>query len=373
MKQIKIVFLSCIILSICWSCGDDPETSLPIPDPPSSDTTIVNPDTIPEEPLPLSIAKGADISYCTQMETEGRLFYSFSVREAQECTRVMKDLGMDAIRLSVLVNPVDGYLGLEDVIEKAVRACTLGMDLMIAFHYSDVRCSWSSQSIPEEWSTDSLSLLCKQVSEHTSEVLSALRDRNIPVRWIQIGNETSTGMLPPMGDTDRNSEGFRALFKAGSQAARRIYPQASIVAHLARGFDQTQCQEILDLIDSEDFDIIGLSLRPSKEIGETFRMVNGRVYRTISSQEECVEFTFQNMDILYNRYKKNSLIAELGLPASTEVASTSLMHTICNKAKESGICDGIFYWEPQTYPEWGNDLGAFLSNGRPTTILEAFE
>ena len=50
----------------------------------------------------------------------------------------MKELGLDAIRLRVWVNPSDGWCNKEDVVKKAKKAAELDMDVMIDFHYSDI-------------------------------------------------------------------------------------------------------------------------------------------------------------------------------------------------------------------------------------------
>ena len=48
--------------------------------------------------------KGADISWTTQLEAEGHRFYN-QKGEERECTALMKELGLNAIRLRVWVDP----------------------------------------------------------------------------------------------------------------------------------------------------------------------------------------------------------------------------------------------------------------------------
>ena len=88
----------------------------------------------PDEPIKTAVyAKGADISWVTQMEKDGVKFYNAEGEET-DCFELMKGLGFDAIRLRVWVNPEEGWCGKEDVLEKAARAYNLGMRLMIDFH-----------------------------------------------------------------------------------------------------------------------------------------------------------------------------------------------------------------------------------------------
>ena len=81
-------------------------------------------------------AKGADISWLTQMEGDGQKFYTSDGKE-MECTALMKELGFNSIRLRVWVNPDGGWCAKEDELVKAKRAQELGMRIMIDFHYSD--------------------------------------------------------------------------------------------------------------------------------------------------------------------------------------------------------------------------------------------
>ena len=80
--------------------------------------------------------KGADIGWVTEMEDQGHKFYN-SEGNPTDCFALMKQLGMDAIRLRVWVNPDKRYNGTDDVVAKAVRAREAGMDVMLDFHYSD--------------------------------------------------------------------------------------------------------------------------------------------------------------------------------------------------------------------------------------------
>ena len=81
-------------------------------------------------------AKGADVSWLTEMEANGKTFKNANGK-TQECMSLLRDLGMNSIRLRVWVNPEDGWCGKADVVAKAWRAQQLGMRVMIDFHYSD--------------------------------------------------------------------------------------------------------------------------------------------------------------------------------------------------------------------------------------------
>src|SRR5262245_28461707 len=97
-------------------------------------------------------AKGADISWITQMEAAGIKFYNAS-GTAMDCMQLMKSLGMNSIRLRVWVNPTNGWCNNADVVAKAKRAQQLGLRLMIDFHYSDYWADPGKQNKPAAWAS----------------------------------------------------------------------------------------------------------------------------------------------------------------------------------------------------------------------------
>ena len=133
-KNFLIAILATAMFAACEKNPYGPTNHTPEPDKPK-----------PEQPAITTkgdYAKGADISWLTQMEADGQKFYTAAGKE-MECTALMKELGFNAIRLRVWVDPFDGWCAKEDVLVKAKRAQELGMRIMIDFHYSD---TWADPS-----------------------------------------------------------------------------------------------------------------------------------------------------------------------------------------------------------------------------------
>ena len=380
-----------LLLAACGGGGDEPEPNAG-PTPAPQDTTVVTPpgpgpsapdttEVVPPGPgegddsTATAFAKGADISWCTQMEAEGHRFYDWRSREPQECTAVMKSLGMNAIRLRVLVGPADGYCALEDVLEKARRAAALGLDVMVDFHYSDTIARVAEQRVPSSWENHEHTLLLGDVRLHTEEVLEALMRDSIEVKWVQVGNETDEGLLWPEGGASRHPDQYAALLKAGIEAARAVYPDAEILVHLGRSCDQQRCKRHLDVLRQYGvgYDLIGLSLRPSELLNQSVTTASGQTV-TVRSEEEAIALAVENMAYLSGLYERPCMLVEVGLPVQYETRGTLLMTNIMLAARQSGVCRGVFYWEPESFDGWmGYGQGAFLSNGHPTQILNAFE
>ncbi|MBR5686030.1 MAG: glycosyl hydrolase 53 family protein, partial [Muribaculaceae bacterium] len=130
---------------------------------------------------------GADISGTTQMEAWGVQLYN-AQGEPRENTELMRELGLNAVRLRVWVNPKGGFCGPVDVLAMALRAQRLGMAVMIDFHYSDWWADPGKQNIPEAWKQLTYEQMCEALANHTRHTLQLLRTAGIDVRWVQVGN-----------------------------------------------------------------------------------------------------------------------------------------------------------------------------------------
>ena len=115
---------------------------------------------------PLAFAKGADISWATEMESKGMKFYN-EAGEETECTALFKEIGFNSVRYRVWVNPTDGWCNKEDVLVKAKRAQALEMNILIDFHYSDWWADPQKQNIPAAWKDYDLDQMASALSKTT--------------------------------------------------------------------------------------------------------------------------------------------------------------------------------------------------------------
>ena len=113
---------------------------------------------------------GADISGTTALEAHGGQLFN-AQGEKRENTQLMKDYGLNAVRLRVWVNPKDGFCNKEDVLVMAKRAKAHGMAIMIDFHYSDWWADPAKQNIPEAWKELDYKQMKKALAKHTRETL----------------------------------------------------------------------------------------------------------------------------------------------------------------------------------------------------------
>lgn len=318
-------------------------------------------------------ARGADVSWCTEMEASGKKFYDAQGRET-ELMELMKGIGMNAIRLRVWVNPETAYGAWSDkadVLQKARRAHAQGLQLMIDFHYSDFFADPSRQTKPAAWKDYSLTQLKQAVADHTSDILSALKDEGIEPRWVQVGNETRSGMIWDDGRLDWNKSGrelwanYVALSNAGYDAVKSVLPQTLVIVHIDKGPDDNAWFFNSFKQYGGKFDMIGLSHYPS------------------SSWQSDNSKTAANVTSLAAQFNVPVMIAETGYSASNETLAAQVMQDFFDKLKNVSGCAGVFYWEPEVYGWWkptyystlgwnGYGMGAFTSQGRPSAALAPF-
>ena len=372
-----------LLASACWgliSCS-------------SSSTKMEEPEK--EEIEVVDFYKGADISWVTELESKGHKFYNANGDE-RECTALMKEYGMNAIRLRVWVDPKehDNWCNKEDLLVKAKRAKALDMEVMVDFHYSDWWADPAKQNIPASWKGHSYEEMKKDLSNHTKEVLQFLKNNGITPKWVQVGNETTNGMLwsvktneqgweikdengnttitESMGHATRNPEQYAGFFKAGYESVKEIFPNAVVIVHLDNGFDEDLYNWNLDILKNNGakFDMIGMSLYPYW--AETYHH---------KTAEQTISACMANIQKVKAKYGCDVMIVETGMLCADEqgkLASASVLEEgykqlarIIKESKEVG-CKGVFYWEPECKPSQYK-LGAFTEDGRPTRIMDAFK
>ena len=317
----------------------------------------------PEEAIDtLNFAKGADISWVTEMESAGKKFYTSSGAET-ESFALMKALGLNTIRLRVWVNPSPGWNNVADVVAKAVRAKNLGLRVMIDFHYSDSWADPGKQTKPVAWTTMNLAGLKQAMAAHTTDVLTQLKNAGVSPEWVQIGNETNDGMLWPEGKASANMNNYAQMITAGYDAVKAIFASAKVIVHISNGWDNELFRwNIGGLISNgAKFDVIGMSLYP-----------NFVAAGWASANQSCLA----NMNDLVSRYNKEVMIVEAGMSWDNAAECKMFLTDLISKTKsitgKKGL--GVLYWEPQCYGGWqGYTLGAFDNTGRPTIAMDAFK
>lgn len=306
-------------------------------------------------PAQAQFAKGADVGWLTQMEASGVRWFNDAGTQ-QDLFQILKDHGMNTIRLRVWVNPSGGWNGQNDVIAKAVRARNAGMRIMIDFHYSDSWADPGKQTKPAAWNGHTITQLQTDVYNHTFNVLNALAANNVFPEWVQVGNETNNGMLWEEGRASSNMRNFALLVDRGYAAVKAVNPNTRVIVHISNAYDNALFRWIFDGLRTNGarWDIIGMSLYP--ETGN---------WQTLNNQ------ALSNMNDMRSRYGKDVMLVEVGMSTEPATTSRSFLADIIAKTRQAGGL-GVLYWEPQAFNWMGYSKGAWGTNGRPTVALDAF-
>ncbi len=328
-----------------------------------------------------SFTCGVDISWCTEMEADGRTFRNSTGTET-DIFALMKELGMNAVRLRVWVNPTrygyGAWCDKADVLQKARRAHAQGLDLMIDFHYSDFFADPGRQTKPLDWEDYSTAQIKTAITQHTVDVLQALKDEGIIPRWVQVGNETNSGMIWEDGRIDWNKTGtarftdYVALSNAGYEAVKSVLPDALVIVHLG-GAESAQCFFGDFQAAGGKVDMIGLSHYPTAD--EWNSVAQSATHSNINAAQWVAQAA--------QSFGVPVMICETGFDVSNPDLANSVMTDLFNRMTAIPQCAGIFYWEPETdgvwrpacYAQFGWEayrMGAFTTNGQPTAALDAF-
>jgi len=261
---------------------------------------------------------------------------------------ICKGLGINGCRLRVWVNPSGGWCNKADVIAKAKRAKAQGMKLFIDFHFSDSWADPGKQTKPSAWSNHTISQLYTDVYNHVRDVLSGLISAGCTPYMVQIGNETNNGMLWPEGKASVYPKQYAGLVTSGYNAVKSLC-SASVVVHVANGYDNGLFRWNFDILKNNGakYDAIGMSLYP-----------------TTSNWSTLISQCKTNIADMKSRYGKWCVLCEIGIATNSGSTGASFV-----KAAR-GLCNDVYYWEPQAYSWQGYGLGAWdYSTLKPTLAL----
>ena len=311
-------------------------------------------------------AKGADISWLPQMEATGYKFYNDNGKE-EDCFKILKDHGINSIRLRTFVNPSDnpasGHCSKDETVAMALRAKKWGMRVMIDFHYSDSWADPGKQRKPKAWEGHDFPTLLNDLYNYTFDVMSALKTAGITPDWVQLGNEIPGGMIYQEGST-KNWPQLVQLINKGFDAVKKVSPESIVILHVDQGNNSERFRKWFDAAteNGAKYDMIGLSYYPY--------WLKGSPDYTLS-----IDDLAKNMNDLVSRYEKDVMVVEVG-GVDTLVQNTyNMLVAVQQKVKEvpNRKGKGVFYWEPEGARSWSRyALSAWGDDGKPTKAMDAF-
>jgi arabinogalactan endo-1,4-beta-galactosidase len=292
---------------------------------------------------------GADISSLKKSEDMGGV-YKYSDGTEADALQILRDNGLNYARLRVWVDPADGYHGKAELLEMAVRLKSLGIKLLVDFHYSDNWADPGKQNKPAAWKDYDFDQLKKAVYEHTFDVCNSLVTQGTPPDMIQVGNEINAGILWPDGDYN-HFDNLADLLKEGYKAVKDCSSSTQVMLHIAEGGNNDLARWWFDNITHRQvpFDVIGISYYPFwhgslTELQANLNDITSRYAKDVIVVETAYAFTNQNDDSLANI--ASSDMATPGYPFTPEGQRTmirDIMSVVRGVNNGHGL--GIFYWD----------------------------
>ncbi len=285
-----------------------------------------------------------------ELEGGGAVYTSQSLVE--DALHILKENGLNSIRLRLFHTPIERYDALSDVLKLARRGYDLDLNIILNLHYSDTWADPGTQQKPSAWSQLSESELRDSVYAHTYQAVQALKQQGTPPIIVQTGNEITTGMLWNTGrvggsfDIPAQWDKLAGLLGSAAKAVRDA-SSARIMLHIDRGGDLEGARWFFDNLApyALDYDLIGISYYPfwhgpldsfSKAVQELER----RYGKPVMLIETAYPWTLAWKDDTHNRIGLPEHVLP-GYPATPEGQAAFI------KKLWEHVSSGICYWAPE--------------------------
>jgi arabinogalactan endo-1,4-beta-galactosidase len=284
---------------------------------------------------------------------------------------LMKSHGFNAVRLRTFVDPraSDGYdqtNGYDDITHTVAfgkQVKDAGMALLVDFHYSDNWADPGKQCVPVAWqSLTTIADLATAVHDYTKDAITKLIAGGARPDMVQIGNETTPGLLihrcdgrgQPTGDnpiTGRTSSwtNLGTLLKAGVKGVKDVDTGILIALHIDRGGDKPTDTKGAALNTSINWIMNAMSQGVAFDVfGESSYQAYQGDPNSAANTKATWTSTFGGLATRFSGIKLMS--AEYG-PLQREINDV-----LFGLPNQQGI--GTFNWEPTTQGDWnrGHDL-----------------
>ena len=330
------------------------------------------------QPIKIDFYNGADISEVQEYERNNTKFYDVDGKESDIFT-ILKKHGFNSIRLRTFVSPKakygyaasgcghdsEAYGDKDHVVAYAKKVKAAGMGLLVDIHYSDVWADPGKQIIPERWrGVNNANAMADSVYAYTKDLMIALKDAGATPDMVQIGNETTPGILihKPNNNTDCWGNGVdkaatsvngdmgtaagkanaAKYFNAGIKAVKEVSPSTKTVLHIERIRQASTVNWWMGVIFDEykiPADVMGFSAYTAYGDGTPDNWKN--LFNSLTSKYSKLEFIVAE----YNGGDSDNHYKFDDSRKKTREMISGMNRWI-----------GTFFWEPTIGGAWGSGL-----------------
>lgn len=314
---------------------------------------------------------GGDLSLLPSYEEQGTVYRDYDGR-AVKPLQFFKQQGWNAVRVRLFVEPEyapqkhkeEGVCqDLDYVLRLGRQVKQEGFQLMLDLHYSDYWADPGKQTMPHRWIETRREDLPDSVYQYTRRTLSALKQRGVVPELIQVGNETTNGMLWPLGKiawagaktgTDGEDAAVREqaswdylcqLYTAGCRACREVCPRSKIIIHTEKPGKWDITKNYYEQLRSHavDYDVIGLSYYPMWHgTIETLGQNLDRMAAIFSEKEVMIVETAAYYSHENDRWATPDKYAEF-YPISVD-GQTQFTRELVTELNRHKNVTGLFWW-----------------------------
>lgn len=286
------------------------------------------------------LIRAVDISSFPEIEKTAYV-YKDQKGQGKDLLDLLKENGVNTIRLRLWVNPPNTHSSLKEVESFSKRLKAKGFKIWLSVHYSDTWADPGKQITPAAWQNFSFLQLKEKVHSYTTQIMQRLEPD-----YIQIGNEINSGFLHPHGHITQAYSQFLDLIKTAHAAVREQSSTTKTMLHFA-GIQGAEW--FFEQVKNLDFDLMGLSYYPiwhGKSLEELELTLN-RLQQTYGKEliiaETAYPFTLGWQDYTNNIVGLESQLILPDYPASPEGQAAFMKEilSICNRVKS---CLGVAYW-----------------------------
>ncbi len=347
--------------------------------------------------------RGMDISSLDEVERCGGRF-SLNGHEG-DVPEILRECGTNLIRLRLWHDPYSesgepygaGTCDLETVMALAARCRKADLPWMLDIHYSDFWVDPGKQFPPKAWKGYGVAELERAVYEYTLQTLCKLVSANLTPAMVQVGNETTNGLLWPAGkrtesasedaavtgDTSGDEAGsdgtdgdaaMTRLISSGIRAVREILPGVPVMIHLDNGGSNALYRDWFGSYFAHggaDFDIIGLSYYPFwhgtlDDLQKNMSDMAATYGKPMIVVETATAFTLEDfvMESSAVGVDRKPLLIDTELASHvpydmTPEGQCDFLRDLCRviRSVPGGLGYGFVWWEPAWIPVPGSGWG----------------
>lgn len=328
---------------------------------------------------------GSDLGMLAEVESRGGEFFDNGL--PGDAVEILGNAGVNLARLRLWVDPYTaagepyggGTNDLAVTIATAQRAKAQGMQILLDIQLSDWWADPGTQTKPKAWASLSYADLKIAVHDYTEGVIGAMKSAGVLPDMVQMGNETSAGVLWDDGKIGDGVSDFTQLGElltagiSGVDDALSVGEDIEIVLHLDQGGDNDLYRWWFDGVTAAgvDFDVIGLSYYPfwhgtMGELANNLNDISARYDKDVLIVETAYGWTLGDGDGLSNSFY-TAEEATGGYPATVAGQSAflrELRDVVADVPGDHGR--GLIWWEPTWLPvegaNWGSEAGKLDNN-----------